>query len=95
MNGWESFGCWVKTNRRELGLTQEEFAKLVYCAPITLRKIEHDQLRPSRQLAISILDRVGVPPDQREELVRLARERRQPMFVQVMGHVAGVFQTAD
>lgn len=95
MNGLESFGCWVRTSRRELGLTQEEFARLVYCAPITLRKIEHDQLRPSRQLAISILEKVGVPPEEREDLVRLARMRREPLFAQVMGHMAGLLQTAE
>jgi transcriptional regulator with XRE-family HTH domain len=94
MNSLESFGSWVKFNRRALGLTQEEFAAMVFCAPITVRKIEHDQLRPSRELANLILEKVGVPPEERDVLIRLARVRRDPLFAQVMGHVAEMFATS-
>ena len=91
----ESFGTWVKQNRKALGLTQDEFAKLVYCAPITLRKIEHDQLRPSRELALSIMEKVGALPEEQELLMRLARTRREHLLAQVMGHAAGVFATGE
>lgn len=90
MYGLDSFGSWVKINRRALGLTQEEFARMVYCASITLRKIESNQLRPSRELAYSIVEKVGAPPEERELLVVWARDRRGSMFSQVMGHLAAV-----
>ena len=88
MNGLDSFGTWVKMNRRALGLTQEEFARMVFCASITLRKIESNQLRPSRDLAYSIVDKVGAPLEERDLLVRWARERQESIFVQVMGHLS-------
>lgn len=91
MSSYGSFGGWVKEQRRALGLTQEEFAGLVFCAPITLRKIEHDQLRPSRELAFSIIEQIGVPPEERETLVRMARARREALFAQVIGHLGGVY----
>ncbi len=46
-----SFGKLLKAQRRELGLTQDEMARRVGCAPITVRKIEADDLRPSVQVA--------------------------------------------
>ena len=50
-----TFGQVVKTHRRELGLTQEELARRVGCAPVTLRKIEYDDLRPSVQIAAGLI----------------------------------------
>ncbi len=90
-----SFGGWVKTNRKQLGLTQNEFAKMVFCAPITVRKIEANRLRPSRELAFSIVEKVGVPLEEREQLVRLARMRREPLFAQVMGRVTELFAAGE
>ena len=91
MQSPQSFGSWVKTVRLALGLTQDEFARLVYCAPITVRKIEHDRLRPSHQLAASILDKVGVPPEEREPLIELARVRPAPMFTGTVGQSGSYF----
>jgi transcriptional regulator with XRE-family HTH domain len=51
MDGGESFVQTVRTRRRELGLTQDELARRTGCAPITVRKIEHDAMRPSVQIA--------------------------------------------
>ncbi len=82
MTGSESFGLWLKFKRRARGLTQDQFARMVFCAEITLRKIEHDQLRPSRQLANVILEELDVPIHEREELIRLARERQKPAYPQ-------------
>ena len=46
MNQEISFGAFVRQRRREMDLTQEELARRVGCASITLRKIEADDLRP-------------------------------------------------
>lgn len=91
----QSFGSWVRTARLALGLTQDEFARLVYCAPITVRKIEHDRLRPSHQLAASILDKIGVPPEEREPLILLARVRPTPILARSVGQPAGYFGQAE
>jgi predicted ATPase/DNA-binding XRE family transcriptional regulator len=68
-----SFGKWLRHRRRELDLTQEELAHQVGCAPITIRKLEGNEMRPSKQLAESLSRSLGIPPAQREEFVRFAR----------------------
>lgn len=46
-----SFGAWVRRRRVTLDLTQTELARRVACAPITVRKIEADERRPSKVMA--------------------------------------------
>src|SRR5690606_8018609 len=46
-----SFGAWVRRRRVTLDLTQAELARRVACAPITIRKIEADERRPSKVMA--------------------------------------------
>src|SRR5512136_2502526 len=74
----ESFGQRVKTLRRELGLTQDELARRVGCAPVTLRKIEYDDLRPSVQIAERLAMALNVTLEERAVFVRLARTQRAP-----------------
>lgn len=71
-----SFGNWLKTRRRALGLTQDELAHQVYCAEITIRKIESDQLRPSKELAALLVNALEVQAEEHLALVKLARQRR-------------------
>ncbi len=68
-----SFGKWLRQRRRTLDLTQEELAHQVGCAPITIRKFEGDEMRPSKQLALSLSGPLGVPSNQREDFIRFAR----------------------
>lgn len=75
MTEMDSFGQWLKTHRRAMGVRQKDFAKQVYCAAITLRKIEADELRPSSDLARIIVEQFGLPPHEQSELIRLARDR--------------------
>lgn len=51
METTDSFGYWVRRQRKALDLTQEELALRVGCAVVTLRKIEADERHPSRQMA--------------------------------------------
>lgn len=81
MFGYSSFGGWLRAERRNGGLTQDQFGKIVFCAAITLRKIENDQLRPSRELADSIAASLGVPNSEREAVVDWARARRGQFIV--------------
>ena len=71
-----SFGNWLKTRRRALDLTQDELAQQVYCAEVTIRKIEADQLRPSKQLAALLVNALEVAATEQGEFVQLARRRR-------------------
>lgn len=73
MHEFESFGKWLRHQRRALDLTQEELARQVGCAPITIRKLEGDEMRPSKQLAESLASPLGISLDQRESFVRFAR----------------------
>ena len=61
MNAEATFGQIVKARRRDMGLTQEELARRVGCAPVTLRKIEYDDLRPSVQIAERLAMALGIP----------------------------------
>lgn len=68
-----TFGAWLKIRRRELDLTQKELAQHVRCAEITIRKIEADQLRPSKHLARVLLEKLGVQKKEQDDLILLAR----------------------
>jgi WD40 repeat protein/transcriptional regulator with XRE-family HTH domain len=76
LNTEVTFGQVVKTRRREMGLTQEELARRVGCASVTLRKIEYDDLRPSVQIAERLAMALNVPLEERMAFVRLARLER-------------------
>src|SRR5689334_7714188 len=73
MDESHSFGGWLRHRRRGLDLTQEELARQVGCAPITIRKIEGNEMRPSKQLAESLSGPLGILLNQREDFVRFAR----------------------
>ena len=68
-----SFGEWLRRRRRALDWTQDELAKRTGCAVGTIRKIESDELRPSKQLAEILAQRLDIPPRDREDFVRFAR----------------------
>ena len=69
----KSFGEWLRHRRRELDLTQEELARQVGCARITIRKIEAEQLHPSKQLTELLRQQLGVVADESESFMHFAR----------------------
>lgn len=71
----ETFGSWLRRRRRFLGLTQSELAGCAACSPITVRKMESDERRPSRQLAELLADCLQIPTDERERFVSFARQQ--------------------
>jgi predicted ATPase/DNA-binding XRE family transcriptional regulator len=73
MDGVQSFGQWLRHRRRELDLTQDALARQAGCARVTIRKLEADEIRPSRQLAELLAEHLGIPPQERETFVRLGR----------------------
>src|SRR5436190_8772607 len=74
INPASSFGRVVKEQRQTLGLTQDELARRVGCATVTIRKIEADDLRPSHQIATRLAMALAIPIADRAAFVRLARD---------------------
>lgn len=68
-----SFGYWVRRRRQALDLTQADLAQRVNCATITIVKIERDERRPSRQMAMLLADQLAVPDAERSHFVAMAR----------------------
>ncbi len=68
-----SFGEWVQQRRLALDLTRPALARLVGCAPVTLKKIERDERRPSRQIAALLADHLVIPAHDHEKFLQMAR----------------------
>ncbi len=73
MNPDHSFGDWLRQRRRALDLTQDELARQVGCSAITLRKLEAEERRPSKQIAERLEEVLQVAPDDRAAFMRFAR----------------------
>ena len=73
MGETHSFGYWVRRRRKALDLTQAELARLVGCAEVTIRRIEADERRPSRQVAELLAEQLQVSDDERPAFLKAAR----------------------
>src|SRR5262245_47253617 len=71
-----SFGAWVRRRRRALDLTREELAAQVGCAVTTIRHIETDERRPSKQLAARLANCLQLSADERLAFLQAARGER-------------------
>src|SRR3989304_1908849 len=67
------FGDWLRRRRKALDLTQAELARQVGCSAITLRKLEAEERRPSKQIAERLAEVLQVAPDHRAAFLRFAR----------------------
>jgi len=68
-----TFGEWLHKQRRALDLSRQNLADQVGCAEITLRRIEAGALKPSKELATVLLEKLGVPKVEVGQWVRFAR----------------------
>lgn len=68
-----SFGRWVQRRRQGLGLRTHELAARVAISVHTLRKIEIDERRPSRDVAALLADALRIPAAEREAFIHTAR----------------------
>ena len=68
-----SFGEWLRRARKACDLTQAELAQRVGCAEGTIRNLEADGLRPSKQLAVRLAAQLGLAPDAQAAIVGFAR----------------------
>jgi transcriptional regulator with XRE-family HTH domain len=73
MDGNASFGYWVRRQRKALDLTQAELARRVGCAEGTIRMIEADARRPSRQIAARLAAQLAIAPADHSAFIRAAR----------------------
>src|SRR5262245_9576758 len=68
-----SFGAWIQRRRKALDLTQDELAQRVGCSHETIRKIEADARRPSKQTAARLADQLRLAVDERAAFMQAAR----------------------
>src|SRR5688500_3489253 len=68
-----SFGKWLYKQRRALDLTRQAFADQIGCAEVTLRRIETGTLKPSKELASILIEKLGIPESERSQWVSFAR----------------------
>ncbi|MCB9157638.1 MAG: AAA family ATPase [Caldilineaceae bacterium] len=68
-----SFGYWVQQRRMALDLTRPALARKVSCSPSTIKKIERDERRPSRQIATLLAEQLLIPLPERERFIAMAR----------------------
>ena len=68
-----SFGRWIKRQRRLLDLTQKELADQVGCSPVTIRKLESDERRPSKQFVQRLAQCLAIPADEYARFLAYAR----------------------
>jgi predicted ATPase/class 3 adenylate cyclase/DNA-binding XRE family transcriptional regulator len=73
MDDSASFGYWVRRRRKALDLTQDALAQQVGCSVMTIRKIEGDIRRPSRQIAERLAEFLEIPVSERQSFVKAAR----------------------
>jgi transcriptional regulator with XRE-family HTH domain len=71
-----SFGYWLR-RRKVLDLTQEALAERVGCSTATIRKIEADERRPSRQIAEILATVLEIDPKDRPTFLQVARGERR------------------
>ena len=77
-----SFGEWLKRQRKINGLTQRELASRSHCSIITIKKIEADQRRPSRELADLLGSSLAIPDDKLQHFIECARGQRPVAHLQ-------------
>ena len=73
-----TFGQVIKHRRRALDMTQRDLANQVGYSVITIRKVETDERRPSRELAERLAHCLRIDPEQRSAFVGLGRHEPVP-----------------
>src|SRR5262245_49293346 len=73
-----SFGYWLRRRRKALDLTQAELAQRVGCVVTTIKKIEADERRPSKQLAERLADILQIASTERAAFLQAARAELAP-----------------
>lgn len=75
-----TFGQWLRRRRKTFDLTQEELATRVPCAKGTIRRLEADDLRPSKQLVERLAEVLEIPEQKRADFLLFARSAQPLAF---------------
>ncbi len=67
------FNEWLQRRRKALDMTQDELAARAGCSVSALRKIEHGERRPSKQLAALLAKALEIPQPDQPTFIRVAR----------------------
>lgn len=70
-----TFGEWLRRRRKALDLTQAELAARVPCAKGTIRRLEADDLQPSKALAEQLAGVLHIPAQLQADFVTFARNK--------------------
>jgi putative transcriptional regulator len=68
-----TLGQWLREQRYAHGLTQEELAGRAGCSRETIRELEANTRRPSRHLAATLAQSLGVPSNEHQTFIQSAR----------------------
>jgi predicted ATPase/transcriptional regulator with XRE-family HTH domain len=79
----QSFGEWLKQQRRRLDITQDQLASRCFCSVSTIRKIESDVLVPSHSLAEQLAVVLQIPVALQTEFQRFARNQTSQFLAQM------------
>lgn len=66
-------GTWVKQLRKNLDLTQVKLAEKIHCSPATIKKLEQNKYRPSKDLAERLIQHLHVPFEEQFHFMALVR----------------------
>src|SRR5579859_1176089 len=72
----DSFGNWLRQRRKALDLTQFDLADQVGCSVVTIRKIEADERRPSKQVTERLADVLAISLEEHSTFVAFARRAK-------------------
>lgn len=68
-----SFGYWLRRRRKALDLTQDALAQKVSCSQAAIKKIEAEERRPSKALALRLAEHLAIPAQERVAFLEAAR----------------------
>ncbi len=74
MSTLSAFGYWLRQQRKEYDMSQEDLAERVGCAYETIRKIETGSRRASRQIAELLGKTFGIPAEEIPAFIEFARQ---------------------
>jgi ribosome-binding protein aMBF1 (putative translation factor) len=80
------FWSLASQKRRALDLGRKAFADQVGCAEVTLRRIEAGTLKPCKELASILIEKLRIPDDERPQLISFASSLANPHSEQEVFH---------
>src|SRR5687768_11961645 len=89
-----SFGNWVRRRRKAADMTQQELARRVGCSISLIFKIESDERRPSRQIAVLLATHLEIPPEQRDLFLKVARQEKRVEALESVSSLSGSGSTS-